>query len=198
VAVDASNFTGGGALVGYTASPTLQGSDRTIDSNPSPSGTTPGTLSGGSSDTSIDFGFYDPQVGLLIAKTAGRIAMRAAGIGPSEAGESLLAPGRQLQPSTWTVHVDCSRGSVTPAEHARIDGALGELTSELSALPAAPSLPQAGPGAGSIGATLSEKAARDAVFGRLAADEASTMCGSRSFLEASAVRRRLLCGLRQW
>ena len=48
VTVDASNFTTGGALAGYFASPTLQGTNRAIDSNPNPSGTTPGTLPGGS------------------------------------------------------------------------------------------------------------------------------------------------------
>ena len=60
VTVDASNFTGTGALVGYTASPTLQGTDRTIDSNVNPSGTSPATLSGGSSDLTVDFGYYNP------------------------------------------------------------------------------------------------------------------------------------------
>src|SRR5439155_1227904 len=52
--------TGSGALVGYTATPTLQGSDRTVDSNPSPSGTTPSALPSGGSDTSVDFGYYKP------------------------------------------------------------------------------------------------------------------------------------------
>lgn len=60
VAVDASNLTGSGSLVGFTASPTLQGSDRSLDSNPNPSGTTPGTLPGGSSDLTVDFGYYQP------------------------------------------------------------------------------------------------------------------------------------------
>jgi uncharacterized repeat protein (TIGR01451 family) len=60
VTVDASNFTAGHALAGYLASPTLQASDRTVDSNPNPSGTTPGTLAGGSSDLTVDFGYYQP------------------------------------------------------------------------------------------------------------------------------------------
>src|SRR5262249_23236279 len=60
VTVDASNFTGSGAMVGYTATPTLQGSDRTVDSNVSPSGTTPSALASGGSDTSLDFGYFKP------------------------------------------------------------------------------------------------------------------------------------------
>ncbi len=56
--VDASNFVTGGALAGYTATLTLVGADRSIDSNPNPSGTTPGTLPGGSSDLTVDFGYY--------------------------------------------------------------------------------------------------------------------------------------------
>src|SRR5439155_625679 len=38
VTVDAANFTGLGALAAYSASPTLVGADRTIDSNLNPSG----------------------------------------------------------------------------------------------------------------------------------------------------------------
>src|SRR5205814_9876315 len=57
LSVDASNFTGGGALVGYTPSPTLQGGNTATDSNPNPSGTTPATLNSGS-DLTIDFGYY--------------------------------------------------------------------------------------------------------------------------------------------
>ena len=60
VTVDAGNFSGSGNLAGYTASPTLVGSDRTIDSNPNPSGTTPSALPGGSSDLTIDFGYLVP------------------------------------------------------------------------------------------------------------------------------------------
>ncbi len=61
VTVDASNFTGTGALVGYTASPTLQGGNTALDSNPNPSGTTPTDLTpGGSSDLTVDFGYYQP------------------------------------------------------------------------------------------------------------------------------------------
>ena len=60
VTVDASNFTGSGVLVGYNVSSTLVGSNRAVDSNANPSGTTPGTLPGGGSDQTIDFGFYKP------------------------------------------------------------------------------------------------------------------------------------------
>jgi len=60
VTVDASNFAGAGPLAGYTATPTLQGADRSVDSNPNPSGTTPGALPSGGSDLTIDFGFYQP------------------------------------------------------------------------------------------------------------------------------------------
>ncbi len=59
VTVDASNFSGTGALVGYNVSPTLVGSDRTIDSNVNPSGTTPSALLSGS-DLTVDFGYYKP------------------------------------------------------------------------------------------------------------------------------------------
>ena len=58
VTVDASNFTTGGVLVGYSASPTGKGTAST-DSNPNPSGTTPTDLTpGGSSDLTVDFGYY--------------------------------------------------------------------------------------------------------------------------------------------
>jgi hypothetical protein len=72
VTVDASNFTGTGALVGFTASPTLNPSCGTaLDSNPNPSGTTPGTLPGGSSDLTVDFGYHQPgPPGIEIDKTA--------------------------------------------------------------------------------------------------------------------------------
>src|SRR5436309_1572928 len=38
--------------------PSSQGSDRTIDSNASPSGTTPAALSSAGSDSSVDCGYY--------------------------------------------------------------------------------------------------------------------------------------------
>ncbi|MCY2990574.1 MAG: hypothetical protein NTY19_22255, partial [Planctomycetota bacterium] len=60
VAVDAGNFLGQGTLVGFTATPTLVGGDRAIDSNDSPSGTLPSTLDSGQSDQTIDFGYYQP------------------------------------------------------------------------------------------------------------------------------------------
>ena len=56
--VDAGNFTGTGVLVGYTVAPTLQGSDRTLDSNVNPSGTTPAALPSCGSDLTVDFGYY--------------------------------------------------------------------------------------------------------------------------------------------
>ena len=59
VTVDASNFAAGGALAGYNVSPTLQGSDRSVDSNANPSGTTPSPLLSGS-DLTVDFGYYNP------------------------------------------------------------------------------------------------------------------------------------------
>jgi hypothetical protein len=58
--VDSSNFASGGALAGYAAAPTLQGSDRTVDSNVSPSGTTPAALPSGGSDATVDFGEVPP------------------------------------------------------------------------------------------------------------------------------------------
>src|SRR5262249_48785923 len=59
VAVDASNFAAGGALSGFAASPTLNPICGTaLDSNPNPSGTTPATLPGGSSDLTLDSGYY--------------------------------------------------------------------------------------------------------------------------------------------
>ncbi len=63
--------------MGYNASPTLQGSDRTIDSNPNPSGTTPGTLPGGSSDLTVDFGYYVGTPNLGITKTADNSSITA-------------------------------------------------------------------------------------------------------------------------
>ena len=60
VSIDAANFNSGNALHGYTASPTGKGTTST-DSNPSPSGTTPTDLTpGGSSDLTVDFGYYNP------------------------------------------------------------------------------------------------------------------------------------------
>jgi uncharacterized repeat protein (TIGR01451 family) len=73
VTVDASNFAAGGALAGFTASPTLNPACGTaLDSNPNPSGTTPGTLPGGSSDLTVDFGYHLPAgtPDLLVTKTA--------------------------------------------------------------------------------------------------------------------------------
>ena len=60
VSVDSSNFDSAGALAGYTASPSGQGGDPALDSNPTPSGTTPAALLSGSKDLTLDFGFYKP------------------------------------------------------------------------------------------------------------------------------------------
>jgi uncharacterized repeat protein (TIGR01451 family) len=79
VAVDDSNFAAGGALAGYTASPTLVGSNRAVDSNVSPSGTTPAALPGGSSDLTLDFGYYTPAGApdLTITKVADSASVTA-------------------------------------------------------------------------------------------------------------------------
>ena len=47
------------APAGYTATATAKGTTAT-DSNASPSATTPGTLTSGGSDSTLDFGFYQP------------------------------------------------------------------------------------------------------------------------------------------
>jgi hypothetical protein len=64
VTVDSTNFSSGGALAGYTASATSQGGNTALDSNPNPSATTPGTLAGGNSDLTIDFGYYTQPASL--------------------------------------------------------------------------------------------------------------------------------------
>ena len=66
VRVDASNATG--ALLGYTATLTGKGTAVT-DSNPNPSGTTPGTLSPGASDLTVDFGYYQESPTLALLKS---------------------------------------------------------------------------------------------------------------------------------
>ncbi|VTU00006.1 repeat domain protein : Cna B domain protein OS=Herpetosiphon aurantiacus (strain ATCC 23779 / DSM 785) GN=Haur_1649 PE=4 SV=1: Cna_B: CarboxypepD_reg: DUF11: Cna_B: Cna_B: CarboxypepD_reg: Cna_B: Cna_B [Gemmataceae bacterium] len=77
VTVDADNFTGTGALQGYLASPTGQGGDEALDSNASPSGTTPLALESGGGDPTLDFGFT-PTADLSLTKTVNR---PTAGIG---------------------------------------------------------------------------------------------------------------------
>ena len=59
VSVDAANFLPGGPLAGYVATVTGQGTTAN-DSNSNPSGTTPASLTGGGSDVTVDFGFYQP------------------------------------------------------------------------------------------------------------------------------------------
>lgn len=58
VSVAASNFSIGQPLSGFVASPTLVGTDRALDSNVNSSETSPATLVSGSSDTTVDFGYY--------------------------------------------------------------------------------------------------------------------------------------------
>ena len=58
VTIAASNFTTGGVLAAFTASPTAVGTDRGIDSNARPSATSPATLNSGGSDHTVDFGYY--------------------------------------------------------------------------------------------------------------------------------------------
>ncbi|HEY0780588.1 MAG TPA: SdrD B-like domain-containing protein, partial [Gemmatirosa sp.] len=70
VAVDGANFGGAGALAGYTASPTRQGTDAARDANPDPSGTTPGTLAAGAADLAVDFGFTPPKQPQAFALTS--------------------------------------------------------------------------------------------------------------------------------
>jgi SdrD B-like domain len=133
VTVDAGNFTGTGALVGYSASPTLQGTDTTIDSNPNPSGTTPGALPGGSSDLTLDFGYYKPVTigdfvwndnnanGIQDSGEAGINGVALTLMGTDGAGNSVTAHtttsgnGGYLfteAPGTYTVTVDASNFTV--------------------------------------------------------------------------------------
>ena len=58
VTVDATNFGPGGALSGYQASPIGQGTDPALDSNASPTGTTPLALMSGEQDRNLDFGYF--------------------------------------------------------------------------------------------------------------------------------------------
>jgi uncharacterized repeat protein (TIGR01451 family) len=80
VAVDASNFAAGGALAGFTASPTqVPGCGTAEDSNPNPSGTTPGTLPSGASDLTVDFGYFEQSgaPNLSLTKTADQSSITA-------------------------------------------------------------------------------------------------------------------------
>jgi hypothetical protein len=70
VTINAANFAIGGALAGFTASPTVVGANRAIDSNVYPAGTTPTSLPGGSSDLTLDFGFFvSPPPPVCVATT---------------------------------------------------------------------------------------------------------------------------------
>jgi len=56
VSIAASNFTSGGALFNFTASPTGVGTNRDLDSNAQPASSTLATSA--ASDLSVDFGYY--------------------------------------------------------------------------------------------------------------------------------------------
>ena len=58
VTVAASNFTSGAALSGFTASPSLVGTNRAIDSSASPAATSPTALASDATDSNVDFGYY--------------------------------------------------------------------------------------------------------------------------------------------
>src|SRR5947199_24239 len=58
VTVDASNFSFSGALRRYPASTTFPYTTLFRSSNANPSATSPTTLPGGTSDLSVDFGYY--------------------------------------------------------------------------------------------------------------------------------------------
>jgi hypothetical protein len=64
VTVATANFGPSAALAGFLASATGIGSDRTVDSNASPSGTMPAALPSGASDRTVDFGYYREAVGV--------------------------------------------------------------------------------------------------------------------------------------
>lgn len=64
VTVDPANFVPGGALEGYVASPLGQGGNPALDSNATPSGTTPVFLPSGADDLTLDFGYYRPKASL--------------------------------------------------------------------------------------------------------------------------------------
>ncbi len=104
VSIAASNLAAGGALNGYTASPTLFGSDRSLDSNANPSSTSPATLVSGSSDLTVDFGYFldmtkvcvnlylegntatSGQAGNIITFASGVIAAKASAFSRDSAG----------------------------------------------------------------------------------------------------------------
>ena len=83
VMVDATNFDSGGALYGYSPTAPLQGTNRAKDSNGSPSGTSPATLST-TWDQDVDFGYYKP------ASIGDYVWVDANGNGVQDAGESGL------------------------------------------------------------------------------------------------------------
>ena len=60
VSIDATNYNAGAPLDGYQATAVGKGGDAELDSNASPSGTTPAALAEGQNDTSVDFGFVKP------------------------------------------------------------------------------------------------------------------------------------------
>jgi uncharacterized repeat protein (TIGR01451 family) len=90
ISVAPFNFASGGVLNGYAASPTLAGTDRALDSNVNPSATSPATLVSGSSDLTIDFGYYVDSTNVCVnlylegntatSGTSGNIITFSAGI----------------------------------------------------------------------------------------------------------------------
>ncbi|MDX1926069.1 MAG: SdrD B-like domain-containing protein [Pirellulaceae bacterium] len=93
-----------GVLAGFAASPTLVGTDRGLDSNVNPSSTSPATLASGSSDLSVDFGYYldttracvnlflegntatSGTAGNILTFSSGVISARASGFSRDSAG----------------------------------------------------------------------------------------------------------------
>ena len=136
VTVDASNFVAGGALAGYNVSPTLVGADRTVDSNINPSGTNPGTLPGGTSDLTVDFGYYkDVTIGDFVWNDTNSNGIQNSGE-PGISGVTLTLTGTNSSggsvtdtattdvngkylftevPGTYTVTVDASNFTGTGA-----------------------------------------------------------------------------------
>jgi len=102
VAVDAGNYAAGGALVGLLPSPTGQGGNPALDSNPNPSPTSPVTLASGGSDANVDFGDWLPQPGINIVKLTNGSNNDAAPVPGTPDGPVVLV-GSTV---TWTYDVN--------------------------------------------------------------------------------------------
>ncbi len=112
VTVDASNFVVGGALASYTPTAVnAPGSTTSNDSNPNPSGTTPGTLGNAGSDLTLDFGYYLPVAingyDYLVSNTttAGNLTTSSAGspiAGTTVVLSGLNAVGTPVSATTTT------------------------------------------------------------------------------------------------